>query len=103
MRKRSQQTAVAHGRRVQPVLRRDIHLAATDAEARAHIDPILAEGYRGLGYDRLLVGSPDTVAANLRRYESMGFDHVLVRHITGDHRAMLDSFQLLEHLVTALA
>ncbi len=95
-------TAVAHGRRVQPVLRRDIHLAATDAEARAHIDPILAEGYRGLGYDRLLVGSPDTVVANLRRYESMGFDHVLVRHITGDHRAMLDSFQLLGHVVTAL-
>ena len=24
----------------------------------------------------------------LRRYESMGFDHVMVRHITGDHRAI---------------
>lgn len=96
-------TAVANGRRVQPVLRRDIHVAETDADARAHVDPILADGYRGLGYERLLVGSPDTVAAQLRRYESMGFGHVLVRHITGDHRAMLDSFDLLRHVVTALA
>ncbi len=96
-------TAMAHGRPVRPVLRRDIHLAATDAEARAHIDPILADGYRGLDHDRLLVGSPDTVIARLRRYESMGFEHVLVRHITGDHAAMLTSFELMSEVVHALA
>jgi alkanesulfonate monooxygenase SsuD/methylene tetrahydromethanopterin reductase-like flavin-dependent oxidoreductase (luciferase family) len=96
-------TATAHGRPVRSVLRRDIHLAATDAEARAHIDPILVEGYRGLDHDRLLVGSPDTVIARLRHYESMGFEHVLVRHITGDHTAMLTSFELLREVVHALA
>ncbi len=92
-----------HGRPALPVLRRDIHLAATDEEARAHVDPILAEGYRGLGYDKLLVGSPDTVARRLRGYESMGFDHVMVRHITGDHTAMLSSFALMSELVALLA
>lgn len=96
-------TAAEHGRRVRPVLRRDIHLAETDADARAHVDPILADGYRGLGYERLLVGSPDNVIGQLRRYESMGFDHVLVRHITGDHRAMVASFDLLGNVVAALA
>lgn len=88
-------TADRNGRPSLPVLRRDVHVAPTDADARAHIDPILAEGYRGIDYDRLLVGSPDTVVAKLRHYEAMGFDHVMVRHVTGDHRAMIDSFELL--------
>lgn len=100
---RYHRTASAHGRPVRPVLRRDIHLAATDAEARAHIDPILADGYRGLDHERLLVGSPDTVIGRLRRYQSMGFEHVLVRHITGDHAAMLTSFELMGEVVHALA
>ena len=86
-----------------PVLRRDIHVASTDAEARAHVDPILAQGYRGLDHDRLLVGSPDTIVRRLRRYESMGFDHVLVRHVTGDHGAMIASFELLGEVVAAVA
>ncbi len=96
-------TAAAHGRPNRAVLRRDLHVADTDADARAHVDPILAQGYRGVGYDRLLVGSPTTVIARLRHYESMGFDHVMVRHITGDHTAMLKSFELLGDVVAAVA
>ena len=80
-----------------------LHVAATDAEARAHVDPILEQGYRGLGYDRLLVGSPDTVIRRLRQHESLGFDHVMVRHITGDHDAMIRSFELLAEVAVALA
>jgi alkanesulfonate monooxygenase SsuD/methylene tetrahydromethanopterin reductase-like flavin-dependent oxidoreductase (luciferase family) len=95
--------AARHGRPTLPVLRRDIHVAPTDAEARAHVDPILAQGYRGLDHQRLLVGSPDTIVQRLRRYESMGFDHVLVRHITGDHQAMIASFELLGNVVAAVA
>ena len=95
-------TAERHGRVPLPVLRRDIHLAASDREARAHIDPILAEGYRGLDYERLLVGSPDTIVKRLRTYESMGFDHVLVRHITGDHDAIIASFGLLADVATTV-
>ncbi len=98
-----QQTAHSHNRPVRPVLRRDVHVAETDAEARAHVDPILADGYRGVDHDRLLVGSPETVIARLRHYESMGFDHVMVRHITGDHDAMIRSFGLLRHVVAAMS
>lgn len=94
-------TASEHGRRCLPVLRRDVHVAETDAEAWAHVEPILEQGYRGLDSSRLLVGSPDTVVARLRSYESMGFDDVLVRHITGDHSAMLRSFELLADVVPA--
>lgn len=94
--------AAANDRHPLPVLRRDIHLAETDAQARAHIDPILAEGYRGLGYDQLLVGSPATVIDRLRSYEAGGFEHVMVRHITGDHEHMLRSFELLGEVAAAL-
>jgi alkanesulfonate monooxygenase SsuD/methylene tetrahydromethanopterin reductase-like flavin-dependent oxidoreductase (luciferase family) len=80
------------GRPPRPVLRRDIFVGASDADARAVVDPILAEGYRGTGRDTLLVGGPATVVQQLREYRALGFEHVMVRHITGDHARMLESF-----------
>ena len=35
----------------------------------------------------------DTVVQDLGRYRAMGFDYVMVRHIVGDHRLMLRSFE----------
>ena len=96
-------TANEHGRPHRPVLRRDVHVAETDADARAHVEPILEQGYRGADLSRLLVGSPDTVATRLRSYESMGFEHVMVRHVTGDHAAMVRSFELLGEVVRAVS
>jgi alkanesulfonate monooxygenase SsuD/methylene tetrahydromethanopterin reductase-like flavin-dependent oxidoreductase (luciferase family) len=80
------------GRTPRPVLRRDIHVGESDADAHALIDPILAEGYRGGGAERLLLGGPETVARQLEEYRSLGFDEVMVRHVTGDHAQMLASF-----------
>jgi alkanesulfonate monooxygenase SsuD/methylene tetrahydromethanopterin reductase-like flavin-dependent oxidoreductase (luciferase family) len=81
------------GRPARPVLRRDIYVGESDEEARAVVGAILAEGYRGTGFDQLLVGSAATVVESLRRYRAMGFDHVMVRHVVGDHRLMLRSFE----------
>jgi alkanesulfonate monooxygenase SsuD/methylene tetrahydromethanopterin reductase-like flavin-dependent oxidoreductase (luciferase family) len=75
------------------VLRRDIYVGESDAEAHAVVEAILAEGYRGTGLDQLLVGSAETVVQQLRDYRSMGFDFVMVRHIAGDHQLMLRSFE----------
>jgi len=75
------------------VLRRDIYVGETDADARAVVEPILAEGYRGTGLDQLLVGGPRTIVQQLRDYRAMGFDSVMVRHIVGDHQHMLNSFR----------
>jgi alkanesulfonate monooxygenase SsuD/methylene tetrahydromethanopterin reductase-like flavin-dependent oxidoreductase (luciferase family) len=96
-------TTQEHGRPFRPVLRRDVHVAETEAEASAHVEPILEQGYRGLDLSRLLVGSPDTVASRLRSYESMGFEHVMVRQVTGDHAAMMRSFELLGEVVPAVS
>src|SRR5215472_17898149 len=85
--------AARAARPARPVLRRDIYVGESDAEAREVIGAILADGYRGTGFDQLLVGSADTVVERLRRYRQMGFDYVMVRHIVGDHALMLRSFE----------
>ena len=87
------EAAARAGRPPRPVLRRDIYVGASDEEARAVVGAILAEGYRGTGFDQLLVGGAETVVESLGRYRAMGFDHVMVRHIVGDHPLMLRSFE----------
>lgn len=89
------ETALKTGRTPRAVLRRDIYVGASDAEADAVINPILDEGYRGSGREGLLVGGAETVVQQLREYRAMGFEEVMVRHIVGDHHLMLQSFQRL--------
>ena len=83
------------GRPMRAVLRRDIFVAETDAAAHAEVDKVLAEGYRGTGKTELLVGSAESVVERLHGYRALGFDEVMVRHITGDHALMLRSFALI--------
>ena len=85
--------AAKSGRPARPVLRRDIYVGESDEEARAVVNAILAEGYRGTGLDQLLVGSAGTIVEKLRQYRRAGFDYVMVRHIVGDHQQMLRSFE----------
>ena len=60
---------------------------------------MLAEGYRGTGKAELLVGSPEPVVERLRHYRALGFEEIMVRHITGDHQQMLCSFALIGQYV----
>ncbi|HTO56202.1 MAG TPA: LLM class flavin-dependent oxidoreductase, partial [Pseudomonadales bacterium] len=95
--------AAKSGRRGYAVLRRDIFVADTDAAAHAEVDAVLAEGYRGTGKAELLVGEANAVVERLRHYRAMGFDEVMVRHVTGDHALMLRSFELIgERVVPAI-
>lgn len=89
------EAAAKSGRPVRAVLRRDIFVADSDAAAHAEVDKVLAEGYRGTGKAELLVGSATVVVDRLGKYRDMGFDEVMVRHITGDHALMLRSFELI--------
>ncbi len=97
------EAAVRAGRPTRAVLRRDIFVAETDAAAHEEVDRVLAEGYRGTGKDELLVGNPETVVERLRHYRALGFEEVMVRHITGDHQRMLRSFALIgRHIMPAI-
>jgi alkanesulfonate monooxygenase SsuD/methylene tetrahydromethanopterin reductase-like flavin-dependent oxidoreductase (luciferase family) len=86
------EAAARAGRPALPVLRRDIYVGESDAEAEATVGRVLAEGYRGTGMDQLLVGSAGTVVEQLREFRALGFDYVMVRHIVGEHALMLRSF-----------
>ncbi len=97
------EAAAKSGRPVRAVLRRDIFVADTDAAAHAEVDKVLAEGYRGTGKAELLVGAPESVVERLHQCRALGFDEVMVRHITGDHAMMLRSFELIgEHVMPAI-
>ena len=87
------EAATRAGRAALPVLRRDIYVGESDSEAEATVGRVLAEGYRGTGMDQLLVGGPKSVAQQLRSYRALGFEFVMVRHIIGEHDAMLRSFE----------
>jgi alkanesulfonate monooxygenase SsuD/methylene tetrahydromethanopterin reductase-like flavin-dependent oxidoreductase (luciferase family) len=97
------EAAARAGRPARAVLRRDIFVAETDDAAHAEVDRVLAEGYRGTGKAELLVGKPETVVERLRHYRALGFEEVMVRHITGDHQPMLRSFALIgRHVMPAI-
>ena len=97
------EAAARAGRTAQPVLRRDIYVGESDAEAEDVVGRVLAEGYRGTGMDQLLVGGAKTVVEKLREYRALGFDYVMVRHIVGEHALMLRSFERIgAHVIPAI-
>ena len=72
-------------------VRRDVYIAASDAEAAALAGPIIERGYRGFDPGVLIVGGPETAIARLRELEEMGFDHTLIRFLPVGQDAILES------------
>jgi alkanesulfonate monooxygenase SsuD/methylene tetrahydromethanopterin reductase-like flavin-dependent oxidoreductase (luciferase family) len=89
------EAAARSGRPARAVLRRDIFVAETDAAAHAEVDRVLAEGYRGTGKDELIVGSPERVIERLAYYDGLGFEEVMVRHVSGEHALIKRSLELI--------
>ena len=96
------ESAARAGRRALPVLRRDIFVGASDAEADAvwtRSSPRLSR----TGRDTLLVGGRRRWCRAQRVPRDLGFEHVMVRHITGDHVQMLESFgRIGRHVMPAI-
>jgi alkanesulfonate monooxygenase SsuD/methylene tetrahydromethanopterin reductase-like flavin-dependent oxidoreductase (luciferase family) len=77
-------------------IRRDVHVANTDAEAEGVAGPILAAGYRGFDPSACVVGGPERVAHAFRELAELGYSDVIVRHLADDQNAVLRSLQLLQ-------
>lgn len=93
----------AAGRRPERlVVRQDVLVAGSDAQARELARPVLEAGYRGLG-ETLAIGSVDTVAAHFDEYRRAGFTDVMVRQMTVPHDAALRSLELVGDVRAALA
>ena len=76
------------------ILRRDIHLAPTMAQAREDAQVLFERGYRGFGPqemdESLIVGDPEVCVRYLENMQRLGITHILFRC------AMLDQDQALQ-------
>src|SRR6185295_2687657 len=75
------------------VLRRDIYVGASSAEARAVLQDALSQGYRGIAAEALIAGSVDEVAERFRRFAEIGYTEISVRHLTNDQPKVLGSLE----------
>lgn len=86
-----------HGREAKRIaVRRDVHVAATDARASAVADPIVSRGYRGFDPSAVVVGGPDRVTEAFAALKAAGCTDVIVRHLAEDQPSVLESFSHLE-------
>lgn len=93
-----------HGRRPTTIaIRRDVHVAASDAEAEQVAGPVLARGYRGFDPAATIWGSVGRVADEIARLGEIGYTDVIVRHLADDHDAVLRSFARLGEVRARLA
>jgi len=89
------EAAARRGKRPELIARRDVYVGESDEEANAATAPVLESGYRGFSRDALVIGGPQTVADEFRYLHSLGFSHVLVRHIVPQQELVLGSYRRL--------
>jgi alkanesulfonate monooxygenase SsuD/methylene tetrahydromethanopterin reductase-like flavin-dependent oxidoreductase (luciferase family) len=85
------------------VLRRDIYVGESSAEAQELLQQALGRGYRGIAADALIAGSVDEVAEQFRRFGEIGYTEILVRHLTNDQPKVLGSLERLASVRAAIA
>jgi alkanesulfonate monooxygenase SsuD/methylene tetrahydromethanopterin reductase-like flavin-dependent oxidoreductase (luciferase family) len=94
----------AHGRRPGAVvLRRDVYVGESSAEAQTVLQQALGRGYRAAPPEALIAGSADEVAEQFRRLGGMGYTDILVRHLTNDQPKVLGSLERLAAVRAAVA
>lgn len=76
-------------------IRRDVHVGVDRSDAWRVADPILAQGYRGIPRDALVVGGPAEVGQVFVDLGDIGYSHVLVRHLADDQQEVLASYERL--------
>jgi alkanesulfonate monooxygenase SsuD/methylene tetrahydromethanopterin reductase-like flavin-dependent oxidoreductase (luciferase family) len=92
-----------HGREPSRVaVRRDVHLAATDEQATAVAEPIVARGYRGFDPSAVVIGGPGRVADAFADLRASGCTDVIVRHLADEQDPVLRSFEQLATVRAAL-
>ncbi len=95
---------VAYGK--QPgavVLRRDIYVGESSAEAKAVLQDALSRGYRGIPAEALIAGSADELAERFRSFAKLGYTEISVRHLTNDQPKVLGSLERLAAVRAAVA
>jgi alkanesulfonate monooxygenase SsuD/methylene tetrahydromethanopterin reductase-like flavin-dependent oxidoreductase (luciferase family) len=84
------------------VLRRDIYVGESPAEAQAVMQEALSRGYRGIPAEALVAGSVEEVAEQFRSFAKIGYTDISVRHLTNDQPKVLGSLERLAAVRAAL-
>lgn len=77
------------------ILRKDALVLSDGDAARSTAEEIVAAGYRGMGMNDLIVGSPDDAAEQLARYGDAGFDEVIIRCMSVPQDLALETLESL--------
>ena len=85
------------------VLRRDIYVGESSAEAQAVLQQALSRGYRGIPAEALIAGSVDEVAERFRSFAEIAYTEISVRHLTNDQPKVLGSLERLAAVRAAAA
>jgi alkanesulfonate monooxygenase SsuD/methylene tetrahydromethanopterin reductase-like flavin-dependent oxidoreductase (luciferase family) len=85
------------------VLRRDIYVGGTSAEAKAVLQQALSRGYRGMPAEALIAGSVEEVVVKFRSFAKIGYTDISVRHLTNDQPKVLGSLERLAAVRAAVA
>jgi len=85
------------------VLRRDIYVGQSSAEAQSVLQLALSRGYRGILAEALIAGSVEEVAEQFRRFAAIGYTEISVRHLTNDQPQVLASLERLAAVRSAVA
>src|SRR5881275_362655 len=85
------------------VLRRDIYVGETSADAQVVLQHAVSRGYRGIPAEALIAGSVEEVAEQFRSFAEIGYTEISVRHLTNDQPKVLGSLERLAAVRTALA
>jgi alkanesulfonate monooxygenase SsuD/methylene tetrahydromethanopterin reductase-like flavin-dependent oxidoreductase (luciferase family) len=94
----------AHGRAPgAAVIRRDIYIGSSAADAEAVAGPVLRAGYRGFPPGATVTGDIDSVSAAFAELAEMGYDQVLVRNLVPDQRASLATIERLAEVRARVA
>ncbi|MFT5268620.1 MAG: alkanesulfonate monooxygenase SsuD, partial [Acidimicrobiales bacterium] len=64
-------------------------------QAHADAKDLVERGYRGLGLERLLTGSVETVAERVAALAALGVDDVIVRCASPDQNIALETLHVL--------
>ena len=84
------------------VLRRDIYVGESPAEAQEVLQHALRQGYRGIPAEALIAGSVNEVVEQFRTFGEFGYTDMLVRHFTNDQPKVLGSLERLAAVRAAL-
>lgn len=80
------------------VVRRDVIITADGDRARTLGAQIVERGYRGMGLDDVVVGSPSDAAEAFGALSAVGFDEVIVRCMAVPNDVGLETVELLGEL-----